>query len=368
MASLKLLETINVHTKNNQYPILIGQQLINRELLSTYLKSKKIFIVSDQNVAKLYLSKLIDVLGEAQVESIVIEAGEPNKSLTNWSTILSTLIEKKFNRDSLMIALGGGVVGDLAGFAASCFQRGIPFIQIPTTLLAQVDSSVGGKTAINFAGEKNVIGSFYQPQVVIIDLELLQTLADREYRAGLAEVIKYGLLGDAEFFEWLTQNSQAILSKEHTTLSYMIQRCCQMKADIVSLDETEQGKRALLNLGHTFGHALEAATAYQRWLHGEAVAIGLYCQALLAVKLGLLLASDIKQLINLLEKFGLAYQIPKDLNLSVVLDMMYRDKKVMNSSLRFIVNTAIGESCIQEVTDPKIIMQVLEDATNTFYF
>ncbi len=362
MRNPDLIETFDVKTQLDKYPIYIGKQLLTKELLFTYVNKKKILIVTDDNVAKLYLSELESLLSQFNVKHFIFAAGEINKSLSSWTALLDTMILADLNRDSVLIALGGGVVGDLTGFAASCFHRGISFIQIPTTLLSQVDSSVGGKTAINFSGEKNVLGAFYQPQAVFIDIKMLGTLEPREFLAGLAEVVKYALLGDKDFFCWLVKNIKQILNQDSPTLQYMIKHCCQMKAKIVEQDETEQDIRALLNLGHTFAHALESITNYKRFLHGEAVAIGIYCQALLSKEIGWLQQNDVEQIITFFKVCGLSYKLPSDLDLNNIMKLMYRDKKVQNSQLRFVLLKAIGNAQITTINDQALLLRVLQNS------
>lgn len=354
---------LTVSTLNQSYPIFIGEQLSVRQLLLPLIKSNKIFIVSDDNVADRHFATLLQQLTGFELASYILPAGEENKNISHWQAILQAMIEADLHRDSTVIAFGGGVIGDMAGFAASCYQRGISVIQVPTTLLAQVDSSVGGKTAVNFYQEKNVIGSFYQPDGVLIELDYLKTLPKREYLAGLAEVIKYALIGDSQFFNWLEEHAEPILALSAPHLTHLIQRCCQMKADIVSQDEKENGVRALLNLGHTFGHALEALTHYQTYRHGEAVAIGLYLQALLAEQLSPNSNHVANRVQAILSKFALPYQLPEHINLAQMVKLMYRDKKIVGSVMRFVITKQIGDAQLIDIADEGIIMQVLKHAT-----
>ena len=272
---------------------------------------------------------------------------------------MSHLLANTHGRDTTLIALGGGVIGDITGFAAACYQRGVDFIQIPTTLLSQVDSSVGGKTAVNHPLGKNMIGAFYQPKAVFIDIDSLQTLPEREFSAGMAEVIKYGILGDGEFFHWLEQNTQAIQAAESDVLITMIERCCQCKADIVSADETEAGVRALLNLGHTFGHAIEAEQGYGVWLHGEAVATGMVLAAKLAVAMNLLEASELRRIEQLLAAFNLPLQAPENMGFNEFIKHMRRDKKNIGGKLRLIIPTAIGQSEMRDDISEDMLQQIL---------
>jgi 3-dehydroquinate synthase len=270
------MHTLNLDLGIRSYPIYIGDSLLdNDELFSAHIRSKRVCIVSNTIVAPLYIEKVKAKLSNFDLDEIILPDGEAEKSLSNFEHIMSHLLANEHGRDTTLIALGGGVIGDITGFAAACYQRGIDFIQVPTTVLSQVDSSVGGKTAVNHPLGKNMIGAFYQPKAVIIDIDTLITLPIREFNAGMAEVIKYGILGDYDFFNWLENNIELIKSGDKNTLAIMIEKCCQCKADIVANDETEAGVRALLNLGHTFGHAIEAEQGYGNWLHGEAVATGM---------------------------------------------------------------------------------------------
>lgn len=293
-----MAQQIQVDLGERSYPIYIGQSLMSdSETLSRYLLKKRILIVTNETVAPLYLKQVQDTMASfGEISSVILSDGEQFKDLTHLDSIFTALLQRNYGRDSVLVALGGGVIGDMTGFAAACYQRGIDFIQIPTTLLSQVDSSVGGKTAVNHPLGKNMIGAFYQPQIVIIDTECLQTLPAREFAAGMAEVIKYGIMWDADFFQWLENNVQALKSLDTQALVYAISRCCEIKADVVSQDETEQGVRALLNLGHTFGHAIEAEMGYGNWLHGEAVAAGTVLAAQTAKSLGLIDESIVCQI------------------------------------------------------------------------
>ncbi len=287
------MATLKLDLGERSYPIYIESNLLNQNnLLSKHIRSKRVCIVTNNIVAPLYLDTLKAKLGDYQVDEVILADGEAEKNLANFDKIMSHLLANTHGRDSTLIALGGGVIGDITGFAAACYQRGIDFIQIPTTLLSQVDSSVGGKTAVNHPLGKNMIGAFYQPKAVVIDIDSLKTLPQREFSAGMAEVIKYGILGDGDFFAWLENHSEEIKAGKQQILIQMIEKCCQCKADIVSADETEAGVRALLNLGHTFGHAIEAEQGYGKWLHGEAVATGMVLAAKLAVAMNLLEVSE----------------------------------------------------------------------------
>lgn len=355
-------DTIQVSCQSHQYPIYIGQNLISKERILPYTSNKKLFIITDQNVSPFWLSSLTDCLTQQDFEVCIMPSGEETKSFFSLELILKRMIECQLNRDSLVLTLGGGVIGDLGGFAASCYQRGIDFLQLPTTLLAQVDASIGGKTGINLLGEKNVVGSFHSPRAVFVDLNFLQTLPKREYIAGLAEVIKHALIADETFFQWLLDNIKDILALEPIKLGMLIKKCCLIKAEIVSNDEKEHGIRALLNLGHTFGHALETITAHQRWLHGEAVSIGLYCQAILSQKLGYLSFEEVSKIKTILLHTGLPIHIPNDIDLDALIKLMLRDKKVLKSNMRFVVLKKIGMAQVVVMNDLPSIRSVLDIA------
>ncbi|HHB91675.1 MAG TPA: 3-dehydroquinate synthase, partial [Thioploca sp.] len=317
------MNTLQVDLGTRSYPIYIGQNLLKQtNLITPHIQSKQVLIVSNETVAPLYLNKIINTLDDFEVKTVILPDGEQYKNLIVLNQIFDTLLRQHFNRQATLIALGGGVVGDMTGFAAACYQRGIDFVQIPTTLLAQVDSSVGGKTGVNHSLGKNMIGAFHQPKSVLIDTETLKTLDNRQLSAGLAEVIKYGLINDLEFFEWLENNMSALLKQDSQALSFAIARSCQNKANIVAEDEKESGKRALLNLGHTFGHAIETGIGYGEYLHGEAVAIGIKLAAQFSAHLGWLDDSTVSRVINLLEKANLPVAIPKELTGSQMLELM----------------------------------------------
>jgi 3-dehydroquinate synthase len=354
------MTTLNVDLGTRSYPIYIESGLLNENsLLSQYIHGKRVCIVSNNIVEPLYLAALKSKLASFQVDEIILPDGEAQKSLANFDVIMSHLLEKGHGRDSTLIALGGGVIGDITGFAAACYQRGINFIQIPTTLLSQVDSSVGGKTAVNHPLGKNMIGAFYQPQAVFIDIDSLSTLPIREFNAGMAEVIKYGILGDGQFFTWLEDNSEKIKSGDKTTLIEMIETCCRCKADIVSADETETGVRALLNLGHTFGHAIEADQGYGKWLHGEAVATGMVLASKLSVALNLLEASDLRRIETLIAAFDLPLIAPENMGFEEFICHMRRDKKNLAGVIRLIVPTAIGQSEMRDDISEDMLQQIL---------
>lgn len=355
------MHTLTVQTPSHQYPIFIGQGLIAQAdtLLKSYL-GKTAAIITNETVAPLYLQNLqtgLDRLGIPHF-SIILPDGEKYKNWQTLNLIFDGLMQNRAERKTTLIALGGGVIGDMVGFAAATYQRGAPFIQIPTTLLSQVDSSVGGKTGINHPLGKNMIGAFYQPQAVLADLETLKTLPPRELSAGMAEVVKYGALGDLAFFEWLEQNMADLMAQDQDKMAQAVYHCCKMKADIVAKDETEQGIRAWLNLGHTFGHAIEAEMGYGVWLHGEAVAAGCVLAGRLSEELGKIADTDTRRIAALMEAAGLPSSPPK-IPFEKWLAHMSHDKKVSSGIMRFIGLNRLGEANITEVTDTNILKQTL---------
>lgn len=342
------MQTLKVDLANRSYPIHIGRNLISdATLILPYLKRKHVAIVTNTTVAPLYLEKLSQTLEAAGVYviPIILPDGEAYKNTETLNTIYDVLLKNRCERSTTLIALGGGVIGDLTGYAAATYLRGVPFIQIPTTLLSQVDSSVGGKTGINHPLGKNMIGAFYQPQLVLADIDTLQTLPAREFSAGMAEVIKYGLIRDANFFDWLEINMTKLMQLDEQVLSEAIFRSCQNKADVVAKDEHEQGERALLNLGHTFGHAIENAMGYGVWLHGEAVAAGTMLAADLSLSMGWLTQADILRISTILAAANLPVIAPA-LGVDKYLDLMGLDKKVENGKIRLVLQQGIGKSVI----------------------
>lgn len=343
------MHSLTVSLGARAYPIHIGNTLLAQtDLLLTHLKIPRAAIVSNTTVAPLYLEKLAASLRAAgvQLTEIVLPDGEAYKNWETLNTIFDTLLAERCDRSTTLIALGGGVIGDLCGFAAASYQRGVPFIQVPTTLLAQVDSSVGGKTGINHPRGKNMIGAFWQPQLVLADTDTLKTLPAREFSAGLAEVIKYGLIRDLPFLEWLETHVDALMARDGATLAYAIERSCQNKADVVAADEFEtakEGGRALLNLGHTFGHAIETGMGYGEWLHGEAVAAGTLMAAELSRRLGWLTAADVKRIHHLFERARLPVR-GAALGAERYLDLMGHDKKVIAGKLRLVLLKQLGEA------------------------
>ncbi|PCH60423.1 MAG: 3-dehydroquinate synthase [Gammaproteobacteria bacterium] len=357
------MKTLTVDLGNRSYPIHIGQHLLTQvALLQPHIVSKQVLIVSNDTVAPLYLDTLLSTLSAYDCYTVVLKDGEQYKSLDTLNEIFDAALNNKLNRQLTMIALGGGVIGDMAGFAASCYQRGVNFIQIPTTLLAQVDSSVGGKTAVNHPLGKNMIGAFYQPRCVLADISTLDTLPARELSAGLAEVIKYGVIRDVAFFEWLEQNMDALLARNSEVLGYAIERSCRNKAEIVEQDEHERGMRALLNLGHTFGHAIETACGYGVWLHGEAVAAGMSMAAELSYRLGWLPANDMQRIIGLIARAKLPVKPPATMSAAQFMDLMAVDKKVEDGKVRFVLLKALGDAVTTADFDAAIFEQFLNES------
>ncbi|SNY57743.1 3-dehydroquinate synthase [Arsukibacterium tuosuense] len=346
------MQKVEVQLGQRSYPIDIDTGF--SALPATLANARQVVIVSNPTVAPLYLAKVSGLFSNPP-QHILIEDGEAFKTLASFETILSFLLEKGMSRDVLLVALGGGVIGDLTGFVAACFQRGVRFLQVPTSLLSQVDSSVGGKTAVNHPLGKNMIGAFKQPEQVIISTSTLTTLPPREFAAGMAEVVKYALLGDAGFLTWLMQHSEQICLQQSDILAQMIRHCCQMKADIVSRDETEQGERALLNLGHTFGHAIEAFMGYGNWLHGEAVAVGMVMAAKLSAHRGWLSERDVAKVSSALHCFQLPVTVPDKMKIADFLPYMKTDKKVKNGQMRFVLLPALGQaSLVADVTEAEL--------------
>lgn len=341
------METLNVSLGARSYPIYIGSGILrNAELLTRHIQGKSAMVVSNETVAPLYLDKVIPHLAQLKTGTATLPDGEVYKNLTELNQIYTQLLQEHCDRKTTLIALGGGVVGDMTGFAAATYQRGVNFIQIPTTLLAQVDSSVGGKTGVNHALGKNMIGAFHQPQCVIIDTDTLDTLADSELAAGIAEIIKYGIIIDSDFFEWLEANMAALLNRDQDALIYAIKRSCEIKAAVVAADELEKGQRALLNLGHTFGHAIETATGYGNWLHGEAVATGMILAADMSARLGWLPAEAVERTRRLIESAGLPVSPPASMSVDEFLGLMAVDKKVLDGQLRLVLVEDIGKSIV----------------------
>jgi 3-dehydroquinate synthase len=349
------MRTLTVDLGERSYPILIGPALMHsHELLAEHIPARDTVLISNTVVAPLYAERLKAALHGRRIIEVVLPDGEQHKTLSSASRIFDVLIANRVGRDAIVLALGGGVIGDLAGFVAACYQRGIGFVQIPTTLLAHVDSSVGGKTAVNHPGGKNMIGAFHQPLAVIVDTDSLGTLPQRELRSGLAEIIKYGLISDAAFFAWLESNMDALLARSPDALTTAIFRSCQIKAQIVGRDEREHGERALLNLGHTFGHAIESATGYVEWLHGEAVATGLLIAADMSQRMGSLETSVVERLRRLLQRAGLPVDAPR-IGAERALGYMRVDKKVQAGRVRLVLLEGLGHAVITgDYPDPAL--------------
>jgi len=348
------MQRLRIELGERSYPILIGPGLrMDAAVLDEAITARDLLVVSNTTVAPLYLADLQRGLGGRRIGSLLLPDGEQHKTLDSMSRVLDALVEGRYNRDAAVVALGGGVVGDLAGFAAACYQRGVDFVQVPTTLLAQVDSAVGGKTGVNHPGGKNLIGAFHQPRAVISDTDTLRTLPSRELRGGLAEVIKYGLLADAAFLAWLEANLDALLRLEPAALEHAIRRCCEIKAGIVAEDEREHGRRALLNLGHTFGHTIETAAGYGEWLHGEAVAAGM----VMAAQLSGLPDADLARLRKLIASAGLPVAPPR-MPADELLAAMGRDKKVQGKALRFVLLRELGDARLTSDYDEAALQRI----------
>jgi len=351
--------SITVELGERSYPIIIGRNLLGGGFnLAEQLRGSDCLIVTNETVAPLYLQALREDLGDKHVDSIELPDGEKYKTVETVGRILDRLVEIGANRDTTLIALGGGVVGDITGFAAACYMRGVDFVQVPTTLLAQVDSSVGGKTGVNHPKGKNLIGAFHQPRIVLIDTDTLKRLPDRELKAGLAEVIKYGAITDAEFFTWLEENIEALIARDPEALGHAIQRSCELKADVVADDEREAGRRAILNFGHTFGHAIEHCQGYGEWLHGEAVAVGM----IMAAKLSNMDLADFERLCKLIERAGLPVA-PPPIAGSDFLAAMAMDKKVLQKQLRFVLLKALGNAYVSIDYDAALLDRIVAATT-----
>jgi 3-dehydroquinate synthase len=357
------MKTLTVDLGPRSYPIHIGQGLLRRpDLVSKRIRGKQVMVVSNETVAPLYLDNVKQMLNGFDLASVILPDGEQYKNLETLDSVFTSLLEHRFNRSCTLIALGGGVVGDITGFAAASYQRGIAFVQIPTTLLAQVDSSVGGKTGVNHPLGKNMIGAFHQPGCVLIDTDTLDTLDQRQFAAGLAEVIKYGLIRDAGFFTWLEQNIERLAARDKEALAFAIERSCTIKASIVAADERESGQRALLNLGHTFGHAIETGTGYGNWLHGEAVAVGIRMAADLSARHQWLTNSDALRIEKLLQSAGLPTSPPDGMNEEQFMRHMAVDKKVLDDGLRLVLLKAIGKAVITGEFSAALLSKTLSHA------
>lgn len=355
------MESVNVDLGNRSYPVHVGSGLLSRcDLIESVLGNGRAVVISNDVVAPLYGSRVEELLGANFAEQIVLPDGEQHKNLETISRIYDQLMVGKYDRKTTLVALGGGVIGDITGFAAATYQRGVNFIQIPTTLLAQVDSSVGGKTGVNHPQGKNMIGAFYQPRCVLADTDTLSTLPEREVKAGLAEVIKYGLIVDAPFFQWLEDNNEAVLALAAEQLLQVIKTCCEIKADVVARDERESGVRALLNLGHTFGHAIETVSGYGNLLHGETVAMGMVMAADLSHRLGWIDAGAAARVRAVLEQsYGMPVVPPADITVEQYLDLMASDKKAEAGRIRFVLLKGIGDAVLSADVEQKLLTETL---------
>ncbi len=356
------VKRLTVELGARSYPIYIGSGLLGQaEYYQAHIPAgRQVMVVTNETVAPLYLEPLRAALNHCTVNQVILPDGEAYKTLEVWQRIFDALLQQRYDRQSTLIALGGGVVGDMAGFAAATYQRGVHYIQVPTTLLSQVDSSVGGKTGVNHPLGKNMIGAFYQPDCVIADIATLDTLEDRQLSAGLAEVIKYGLIEDAEFFTWLESNMTALVERNREALAFAVRRSCADKAAVVAADEREQGRRALLNLGHTFGHAIETGMGYGEWLHGEAVAVGICLAAELSYRHGWIARDQVRRVVRLMQQAGLPTRAPDTLSAEQFMQLMTVDKKVMDGKLRLVLLHAVGKSVVTDAFDPAKLLAVLQ--------
>ena len=353
------MQTVRIDLGPRSYPILIGSGLLDRPaVVGQVVAARDVLVVTNRTVGPLYLDALLRGLEGKRSGSVALEDGEQFKTLDTLSRVLDAMVAQRLNRDACIVALGGGVVGDVTGFAAACYQRGIDFVQVPTTLLAQVDSSVGGKTGVNHPGGKNLIGAFHQPRAVISDLATLATLPARELRAGLAEVVKYGLIDDADFLAWIESNVEPLLALDLDALTHAVRRSCEIKARIVASDEREQGQRALLNLGHTFGHAIENAMGYGQWLHGEAVGVGMLLAADLSCRLGWIATADVERVRTLLERIGLPTGAPA-IGAHRAFELMGMDKKVLAGRIRLVLLRRLGEGVVSGDFPPAALEETL---------
>ncbi len=361
------MRALNVELGQRRYPIRIGQGLLHdADALNRFAPGRHVMILSDANVAPYYLALVESAFAGKQLATLVLPAGEQEKTLARFGEVMSALAALGASRDATLIALGGGVIGDLTGFAAACWMRGVRFVQLPTTLLAMVDSSVGGKTAVDLPEGKNLVGAFHQPVAVLADTSTLATLPNRELRAGLAEVLKYGALGDRAFFDWISENTEPLLARDDEAIAYAIATSCTHKAGIVSRDETETGERMLLNLGHTFGHAIEAEQGFGGLVHGEAVAVGMVLAAQLSAQLDMAPQGDADRLAKTLGALGLPTRIPEGLDPQRLLARMRLDKKNVSGKLRLILWRGIGHACVVPDVDEAEVLRALQSATKTF--
>ncbi len=357
------MNTLNIDLQERSYPVFIGQSLLEKaDCFLPYISGNQVLVVTSETIAPLYLDKLKNTLHTLQVCDVVLPDGEQYKTLETLNLIFDKLLREGFDRSCTLIALGGGVVGDITGFAAASYQRGVNFIQVPTTLLAQVDSSVGGKTGVNHPLGKNMIGAFYQPRAVIADTDTLNTLDDRQLSAGMAEVIKYGLIRDYGFLEWLEAGIEQLIRRVPAHLAEAIKRSCANKAEVVVADELESGQRALLNLGHTYGHAIETGMGYGAWLHGEAVGAGICLAARHSAILGWISEADVKRVVSLISRAGLPTSKPDELSTGNMLTHMQVDKKARNGIIRLVLFKSIGDAIVTGDYPPETLRQTLDTA------
>ena len=358
------MNTLHVELGERSYPIYIGGGLLGRaDLLAPHVPGRQVMVVSNETVAPLYLDKVRAALQGFQCDAVILPDGEQYKTLEIMNRVFDALLTNRHDRGTTLVALGGGVIGDITGFAAACYQRGVHYVQIPTTLLAQVDSSVGGKTGVNHPLGKNMIGAFYQPRCVLADTDTLRTLDDRQLSAGIAEVIKYGLIRDPAFFGWLEAHMDELRARAPRALAYAIERSCRNKAEVVAADERESGQRALLNLGHTFGHAIETGTGYGVWLHGEAIAAGMCLAARLSERLGWLAPREVQRIEALFERARLPVHAPRELDAHRLLDLMAVDKKNRDGKIRLVLLKGIGQALLTDAYDPALLLATLAART-----
>ena len=350
---------VEVGLRGREYPILIGAGLLSEaSVLRGAIEAQDVLVVTSETVGPLYFERVRAGLAGKRVQALALPDGEVHKTLGTVARIFDAMVAARFNRDACIAALGGGVVGDIAGFAAACYQRGVDFVQLPTTLLAQVDASIGGKTGVNHPSGKNLIGAFHQPVAVIADISTLATLPPREFRAGLAEVVKHALVADVAFLDWLDGHLDALLAQEPAAVAYAVQRSCEIKAQIVEADERERGRRAELNLGHTFGHAIETATGYGDWLHGEAVSVGMALAAALSQRHGWLTPADVGRVRDVLRRAGLPIAAPR-IGVARALELMGMDKKVLSGRIRLVLLHGLGNAAVTADYDPDALAETL---------
>jgi len=356
------MNTLHVNLGDRSYPIHIGAGVLNRpELVANHVSGSQVCIVTNETVAPLYLEKTRALFRNHACDTVVLPDGERFKTLDTLNLVFDALLGKRHSRQTTLVALGGGVVGDITGFAAACYQRGVNYLQIPTTLLAQVDSSVGGKTGVNHALGKNMVGAFHQPVCVLADTDTLNTLEDRELSAGLAEIIKYGLIRDMEFFRWLEDNMEKLSARDPQALAYAIERSCRNKAEVVAADEKEGGVRATLNFGHTFGHAIETGTGYHTWLHGEGVGVGMLMAADMSKRMGWLTSEDVHRIDSLIDRAQLPTRGPADLDTDRFIGLMGVDKKVLNGKIRLVLLHGLGNAVVTADFDPALLRATIDE-------